>query len=655
MGKETEKLKKKLKELNEKLIDLSERAEDPEILEELEELKEHIEKELFGLDPKNGEVINDDLLDLLVQLDNTTDITKQKDLVRTIAFDMVYDEDGECETTQSISKYLRDNYKELLEEIYTEEILKTENNMKYEKLKSFDLNSIKSQEEADDWKDKVLASDDDDILRYINFLRWQQYNDADIKYMQKIVHFLSYDEIMDIEMENQDILTGDTEDLIINNIVEAEEPITNPINIISPEGVETYSLKAVLDDSFEKVMIASDKDGKLYKFGFIVIQDVKGIEYFAYELYEEPQEYYSQIVDAKVGTRVNVYADIVEENQVLKTYTKIDNFVDELNFILTKKTNQGVLSPIYQGTYSILKKEEVLSSEGISEDRLASQMSKFKNEMAEKLGIKPQDVYDFTDNKKYNADGTVEDFEPIVDDEEDPTSKYTKEYFEDDFTFSKTYYFSIETPEEDDWYNPLTQTILNFHVDNWEYLNDEYVEEVYFMLSEKFGYCEEMEGIWAIDNTKLESVLRTIVRAGGKVKANDENASMFLQRFLRQEKLERILKVSKNFRVVKKIKTLKDVEEFVKDSGTELYHQIGQTLTAILEGTSRLFGEGHIVFDSDHKLVICEIDDELDLVSASNFAIDNSYKRFYVIEKDKYQQYDAWYKESIKTKPDNKE
>ena len=194
--------------------------------------------------------------------------------------------------------------------------------MKYEKLKSFDLNSIKSQEDADSWKETVINCDKDDILKYINFLRWQQYNDADIKYMQKIVHFLSYDEIMDIEMENQDILTGDTEDLIINNIVEAEEPMSNPINIISPEGIETYSLKAVLDDSFEKVMIVSDKEGKLYKFGFIVIQDVKGIEYFAYELYEEPQEYYSQIVDAKVGTRVNVYADIVEENQVLNQATQ---------------------------------------------------------------------------------------------------------------------------------------------------------------------------------------------------------------------------------------------------------------------------------------------------------------------------------------------
>jgi hypothetical protein len=61
------------------------------------------------------------------------------------------------------------------------------------------------------------------------------------------------------------------------------------------------------------------------------------------------------------------------------------------------------------------------------------------------------------------------------------------------------------------------------------------------------------------------------------------------------------------------------------------------------------------VFDSDQKLTICQTGDEIDLVSASNYAIDNGYKNFYVVDKDKYTQYDAWFKESIKTKLDENE
>ena len=72
--------------------------------------------------------------------------------------------------------------------------------MTYEKLKAFNLNDIKSQEQADEFKAKVLESNKTDILKYINFLRWQQFNsNVDIKYINRIVSLLSFDEIMDIE------------------------------------------------------------------------------------------------------------------------------------------------------------------------------------------------------------------------------------------------------------------------------------------------------------------------------------------------------------------------------------------------------------------------------------------------------------------------
>lgn len=501
--------------------------------------------------------------------------------------------------------------------------------MKYKKLKDVNLSKL-SKEEIEQFKDDVLISEKEDILKYINYLRWQQYNQADIKYMQKIINFLSYDEINDIEIQNEEILTGDVEDLIINAPAEVEQQIGNLVEIISSNGTKKYQVKCILEDSFEFVMIVEDDEGIFHKFGFIEQEN----NMYAYELFEETQEYYKQIIEAEIGTRVNVFADIVGENQATKTFTKENILNFNKPFLLTKKTNKGILSQINQGSYTIIKKETLLSNDGTSEDKIQGELSKFKNEIAEKLNINVEDI--------------DKEFDDVVEEDFDIEQKYTKEDFEDDFKFTIPYYFSIETPEQD-FYNSLTHTILNLHTENWEYLNDDFIDEVYNMLYIRFNTVEIMEGIWAIENTKLESILRTIVRAGGKIKAIDKNASVFLQRFLKQEKLKNILKISKNFRVVKKIKTKKDVEQFVKDSGTELYLQMNQTLTAILEGTCRLYGDGYIVFDSDYKLIICEVDDEIDLIATSNFAIDNGYKNFYVIEKDKYIHYDAWYKETINT------
>jgi len=498
--------------------------------------------------------------------------------------------------------------------------------MNYQKLKEFDLNSITSQEQADEWKETVITSDMTDMLQYINFLRWQQFTSEDVgmKYVQRIIQFLSYDEIIDFEREHTTIITGASENLVLLAETEDKDEIKNSISI----GEQIYSVKAELEDDFEKIFIVSDGE-VLYKFGAINVEELT----YAYELFEETQSYYDEIVECSVGTKVNIFSDIVGENQIMKTFIKKDLQEMYPDYVITKKTSLGVISPVYSGAFYVIKKEEVISSDGISEDRLQSQISKIKQEMASKLGVTVNDMDD-----------------PTPDFKEEPT--WTKANFEDDFKFSKQYNFSISTPDED-IYNPLTETLLNLHTDDYQYLNDQYIDEVYQLMEVKFGIAEETEGIWAIPNTKLESVLRTIVRANGKVKANDDNASMFLQRFLREEKLERILKTSKSFQVVKKIRTKSDIEEFVKDAGTEMYHQIGQTITAVLEGTQRIYGNGYIVFDSDRKLTICQGGDEIDLISASNYAIDNDYTEFYIIANDTYTHYDAWYKETLKTKDDS--
>ena len=246
-------------------------------------------------------------------------------------------------------------------------------NMKYEQLKKFDLNSIKSEEEAIKWKDTVMSSDLDDKLKYLNFLRWQQFNKANIKYINKIVQFLSFDEISDFEKENSNIITGDTEDLVLlDEISKEKEKLSNPIYIDSKE----YSVKCVLEDDFESVMIVSDREGLLYKFGFIVLSTPQGLDFYAYELFKESQEYYKQIIDAKIGTKINVYCDIVGEKQVTKTFKKTDLLIEGKSFVLATKTNKGIISPITkEGTFFILKKENVLSADGISEEEMKEKLS----------------------------------------------------------------------------------------------------------------------------------------------------------------------------------------------------------------------------------------------------------------------------------------
>jgi len=602
--------------------------------------------------------------------------------------------------------------------------------MTYEKLKAFDLNDIKSQEQADDFKAQILESDRIDILKYINFLRWQQFSsNTKLNYINRIVNILSFDELIEIESENSDILTGDVEDLVFTVVVETEE-ILNPITI----GENVYSVMAVLEDDFESVMIVKsteisegevfdEETAKLFittlnklfipmdmnelskwsnkqikenldcvetlikeekdknfvrllvevllktateevaknpvtrtdvkplqKFGFIVTPDLH-----AYELYEEPQEFYQKIIDAQVGTKVNVYADIVGENQVTKTFKKVDLVIEDAHFNLCKKTNKGVLTPVNEaGMFSVLKKEELIANEGINVDRLKPE----EDDSVNIMGMGKMKTKDFLESLKGFSRSEDEedcDYGNEEDDEEDEI-EYTKEDFADNFKFSKPYQFSFMTPDENESSaDPLTETTLFFHgteLEETDYndvkwcVSDRFVGEVYRLLAECFGICEETDGEWNIPNSKLERVMRKLTNAGGVVHINSTNAGAFLQRFLRDKKLERVLKNKMNIQVVKKITTKKDIDAFAKDAGTELYVQMNQVLTAILEGTKRIYGENHIVFDSDNKVVICQCD-KLDLVDASNYAIDNEYHNFYVIEKDSFQQYDAYYKESI--------
>jgi len=507
--------------------------------------------------------------------------------------------------------------------------------MKYKELKKFDLDTIHSNEEGEDFVNKILSSDEIDKLKYINFLLWQKYNTASMNYMLKINTILTVDELLELKKEHN--IKGRVEDL---EIVEDDVDFSEVMSIVDNNIIiddEVFLIKSVLEDDFEEVVIV-EKNKDLYKFG-LNVSDIG--EFFAYELFEEESSYYQSIIDAKIGTKINVVSAYCGVEQSTKTFRKIGN--SKLNskiFKLTKKTSQGILSPVLSGTYTIIKSEDVLSNNSVSEDKILNEVSKVKHDIAKKLNI---------DMSKFEEE--IKDVEESED--------FPKSHFTEDYKFTKDYCFSIETPE-DSFYNPLTQTILLFNgneyekIENGWLVSDEYVDEVYQFLFKKFDIAEEMEGYWVIENTKLESILRCIIRAGGKMKANDDNASSFLQMFLREDKLKRILKTSKTFKIVKRLITKKEVEEFAKDTGTEMYIDLGQILTSVLEGAQRLYGEGYVVFDSDYKITICQVNN-LDLVSASEYAIDNDYKDFYVINKDDYKGYDAWYKETVKMQESLKE
>jgi len=588
--------------------------------------------------------------------------------------------------------------------------------MTYQDLKKFDINSIKSQEEADNYTKDILSLDNIDIIKYINFLRWQQYNSDDIKYISRIIKILSVDELKKINNENTEIITGEVEDLIIIQEVEKKE-IENHIYI---DGV-VFTVKAILKDDFENVMIVSPeielvpedalnmvlaeefmhelkllfipmdideltnywsnkniqdsieciealKDEEdlgfkktmiemlinkvrednskdpivrtnikpLQKYGFITYP-----KNYAYELYDEPQEYYNQILHTKVGTKINILCDIYGEDQISKTFIKTDLDILSYNFELVKKTNLGIISNVSkEGMYNIIKKENVISNLFVKKEKNTPE----KTGMVNVVGLGQMNQEDLLKSIKA-ASKSVSMVENNI-------KEFNKDDFRDDFKFEQKWQFSVT---KNNIYDELSSSTLIFNglideltmdVDGNYHPYYNYENEVYGLLYTYFGIVEDIEGYWSVDNSILERVIRKLISSGAKCIIQKNADSAFLKKFNQDKKIERMNNPKMNLKIIKTIRTAKELKDFAKNTGTELYIQIGQNIVSVLEGTQRLYGPNHIVFDSNDKLIICQYD-KLDLYEASCYAIENSYSNFYDIQKDKYQEYDAWYKEKM--------
>jgi len=219
--------------------------------------------------------------------------------------------------------------------------------MIYKEMKKIDLLSISSKEQALEIMHKILESKKEDILKYINYLRYHQFNSNDFKLIKKITNFLYFQDFQIIESENSNIDFGVNEEIVIENNDEIYLETDFFIN------GETYNCKAQLYDDYETILIAMKED-KYYKFG--CIEKDQHTKYI-YDLPEETDEYYKNIIDAKIKTKVNLLSAIYGEKFLRKTFIKEKMNVD-FNFIYVKKTTKGIMSNIVSGTYMILKEPE---------------------------------------------------------------------------------------------------------------------------------------------------------------------------------------------------------------------------------------------------------------------------------------------------------
>jgi hypothetical protein len=236
--------------------------------------------------------------------------------------------------------------------------------MVYKEMKEIDLLSISSKEKALEIMQEVLNSDKQDILKYINYLRYQQFNSDDFKLMKKITSFLFFQDFQDIERENSDIDFGEIEELVFEDNVETFQETDFFIN------GETYNCKAQLSDDYETILIAKKGD-EYVKFGCIVKDEHSK---YIYDLENECEEYNDNIVSAENGSKANLLSVVHGDTVLRKTFIKEDINVD-FNFIHVKKTDKGILSNIVSGTFLTIKEpENLLIVPEIAEDSASTEI-----------------------------------------------------------------------------------------------------------------------------------------------------------------------------------------------------------------------------------------------------------------------------------------
>lgn len=447
--------------------------------------------------------------------------------------------------------------------------------MKYDEMKKIDLKSISNKEDAEKNKNEILNSDENDILKYINYLRYTQFNGS-IDDMKCIVNFLAFKEFKELERNNSKIDFGDVEELYFDTKI-----VLRPENSITIEN-DNFVVKAMLVDDYETVFIAKDNEDKFKKFGFILDKDNI---YFIYELITnkaETDEFFQNIIDAEIGTKINVLATYVGVDKTLKTFRKVEIDAD-YKYVKAEKSSLGVITNVIGGTFITLKDPEKMISP--------------------QLNIKEEEKPTNSEDDLEKLDEELE----VVNDEED---KIDYDNINEEFKFSDEYHFEL-IPFQDDLKIALNfngkKSELTYDKNKELFVKSEYEEEVYNFLTAKYNLIEDMEGVWFISNNRIDSIVRGLINAGAIVNINfKETESDFLTSF------ESVLKKIKDVKIdfIKSFKTMNEIKAFAKEAGTEQYLQINQVNTAMLEGVKKLYDDTHVIFDSDSKLVICKVNNK---------------------------------------------
>lgn len=222
------------------------------------------------------------------------------------------------------------------------------------------IKNLTTKTEANVLKDEILNSENN--LNIINYIRYEQYHndDLDIKTFTKINKFLDLDELKKLQFDNQHIDFGADQFLKTDETITNEEFnksinfITKSTTMFGEDEVNVVKLKCVLKDEFEHILIVEENE-KLVKYGFINHEDTN----YAYKLEDEYEEFYKELIDADIDTIVNLNCVIFSENAMVnKTFRKIDiQDFNEENFVLTKRTKDGVTSLNMSGSFKILKQE----------------------------------------------------------------------------------------------------------------------------------------------------------------------------------------------------------------------------------------------------------------------------------------------------------
>jgi len=466
--------------------------------------------------------------------------------------------------------------------------------MNYKEMKKLDLATLTSREKAEEMKSQIMDSDKDDIIKYINYLRYIQYNEVDLNYMQYIINFMYLKELQNIEFDNPDIKFGEVEELIIHEIIVSPE---NQISI----NEEDYIINAVLIDSYETVLIATDSNEKFRKFGYITDKD--GIN-FIYELVSneiiEDDNYFNQIINAEIETKVNILSMYVGLNEIVKTFEKIEINVENLEFAYSEKTTQGVISNVVGGMILILKKPEILIIPKIEIQKNNPQES-------------PQDQ----DTQENTQDTNEPSLDEVFDDEENKDEE-TKEndkkidYTDVNFKFSEKYHFEITSGQD----KIVTELRFNGKKEDLEYDENnklhvyyDYVDEVYNFILSNFTKTEDMEGVWVISNSDIEKIVRKLIYSGAVVKLEkDIQIGSFLSQF-KKNQFEKMNNTKIEF--IQSFKTLDEIYTFAKENGTEHYVKSNQINIAILDAVKQKWDcDDYVVYDSSSKMIICKVENK---------------------------------------------